>query len=90
MLILGFDPCVCAEVDSYAVSENCFSIENAADFDCVGGVVECYNDTTHRFERRESVDWSMGVDCLGDGFEVRGGEDGGIREIGYQEGVGWW
>lgn len=89
MLVFGLDGSGSAEVNSYALTHDCFAIKDCADSNGGFLVKEGYDYAAHALKWCPGVNGGGGVDELFDGLEVICAEDLGILKIGDQESICW-
>ena len=89
MLVFGFDGSGSAEVNSYALTHDCFAIKDCADSNGGFLVKEGYDDAAHTLKWCPGVNGGGGIDEFFDGLEIVGAEYLSILEVGNQECICW-
>lgn len=79
-----------AEVDAAPLAHDGLAVPDGADGYGIGLGVEGHEDAAEGLERCPGVDGRRLEDQVLDGLEVVGPEDGGVLEVGEEEGVGCW
>lgn len=84
-MLVDSDRCVLSKVHSHSISEDNLTIELLTEVDGVLGVVEGYDDTAHRFERRPAVNVRGLLDQVSQYLQVGGVEHAWLSEVCYEE-----